>query len=222
MKSYKKLCLSILLLGFGRQLQSPPVLLENKMLKIADQAGFFNEALIDIKLAGKALVNFLKGNMFWNGIILTLDVITHDTIKNITIEQEISLYFKDPALIYGATYLVISHDHPQAQQFLTEEQKQYYTESEDIFTGSHAIHPLTGKELPIFISNYNEARYDSRASKAHLAIPAHSYGDFYFAKKYNLPIHLVITPTQHQIDVGFQATCIISWSIKRTLYCSIY
>lgn len=139
MKISKKLYLLFLLLGSTTHFQTAPAKLQNAMLKIADSAGFFNDALFDIKLVGKALINFLKGNSTWTGLLLHLKVITGDK------KGQISLLFKDIALIYGTTYVVISHNHPKVKEFLTVEQKELYNGVDDIFTGSYVIHPLTKK-----------------------------------------------------------------------------
>jgi len=212
------LALSLLLFGTPSSIQAKPVLLENAMLQIADQAGFFNDALADINLVGKALIDFLKGKSTWDGMILTLEVIT-DSNRN-----KLNLYFKQPALIYGATYVVLSHDHPHLRKYITAEQMPIYLESiknndlGDMFTGSYAIHPFTKEQLPVYISNYNTETYEVRALQAHLAIPAHTYNDFYFAKKYNLPMPIVLQPTQVQLDRNFKRADISYRGVLKSPY----
>ena len=182
--------------------QCPPVKLENTMFRTADEAGLFNNALPDINQVGQELITFIKGKAIWTGIILSTDIITDQKTNTI------SLYVKDPALLSGATYLVISHKHPNVKKYLTSKQKSLYLESlennqvEDFFSGSYALHPLSQEQIPVYISDYNNDTFETRTGHAHLAIPAHSHNDFYFAKKYNLPMHLVVKPTQEQIDRG--------------------
>ena len=195
---------SILFINSAYTTQTKPVILENRMLQIADQAGLFNDALPDINLVGKDLIDFLKGNSTWNGMLLTL-TITTDSKTN-----DLVLCFRQPALIYGATYVVLSHSHPNLKKYITKKQMPFYIDAlknnnlDDIFTGSYAAHPLTNEPLPVYISNYNAHTYEVRTNHAHLAIPAHAYNDFYFAKKYNLPMPLVLQPTEDQLDRNFK------------------
>ena len=58
-----------------------------------------------------------------------------------------------------------------------------------VFSGSYAIHPLTGKEIPIWIADYVLAGYGTGAV---MAVPAHDSRDFAFAKKFDLPIIQVV------------------------------
>lgn len=204
MKINKKLCLSLLLLSGYTQFKAAPIVLKNSMLKVADQAGFFNDALLPLKLVGKQLINFLKSLCIWKGIALTLQVFDGSKESGANNKKaDLTILFKDPALIYGATYVVISHKHPQAQNYLSHAQKSAYNENEDIFTGSYAVHPLTKERLPIYISDYVDSNYAMRTKHAYLAVPAHKHDDFNFAKKHNLPIKLIIQPTKDQINRNF-------------------
>ena len=60
-----------------------------------------------------------------------------------------------------------------------------------VFTGSYAINPVNGEKIPIYIANYILYEYGTGAI---MAVPAHDQRDFEFAKKYNLPIRIVIKP----------------------------
>lgn len=64
-------------------------------------------------------------------------------------------------------------------------------EKTGVFTGSYAINPINGKEVPIWISDYVLATYGTGAV---MAVPAHDERDFAFATKFNLPIERVIAP----------------------------
>jgi hypothetical protein len=219
MKISRNLCLSLLLLSCNAQFKAAPVMLTNSMLKVADQAGFFNDALLDIKLVGKELINFGKGNCTWKGITLTLEVFDGSKESGANNQMpDLNLLFKDPALIYGATYVVISHKHPQAQRYLSARQKAVYNETDDIFSGSYAIHPLTGADLPIYISNYANSNYAMRTGHAYLAVPAHKHDDFYFAKEHNLPITLIIQPTAEQVSRNFRKADLSYRGVLRSPY----
>jgi leucyl-tRNA synthetase len=113
-----------------------------------------------------------------------------------------------PDTIYGVTFLVISAQHPNLMEIVTEEHKKeveeflekvnsavgkeaLLLEKEGVFTGSYAIHPLTNEKIPVYVGNFVLADY---ASGMIMAVPAHDQRDFEFAKKYNLPIKVVIQP----------------------------
>ncbi len=105
--------------------------------------------------------------------------------------------------VFGVTFMVLAPESEYVQKVITEEQKsvvQDYldmvkrrTERERIsdrnvtgvFTGAYAVNPLTGKEIPIWISDYVLSGYGTGAI---MAVPAHDSRDYAFAKTFNLPI----------------------------------
>ncbi len=105
--------------------------------------------------------------------------------------------------IYGVTFMVLAPESEYVSRVTTEEQKEavaayldrckHRTERErqadtrktGVFTGSYAIHPLTGAEIPIWVSDYVLAGYGTGAI---MAVPAHDSRDYAFAKAFNLPI----------------------------------
>lgn len=114
--------------------------------------------------------------------------------------------------LFGVSFLAISPDHPLAvkaalndpdlKYFLDEFRHTKVAEA-DLATlekkghplSIHAIHPLSGKEIPIWVANFVLSSYGSGAV---MAVPAHDERDFHFAKKYHLPIIPVIEPADHQ------------------------
>ncbi len=66
-------------------------------------------------------------------------------------------------------------------------------EKSGVFTGSYAINPINGKEVPVWIADYVLATYGTGCV---MAVPAHDERDFAFASKFNLPIERVITDKQ--------------------------
>jgi len=106
--------------------------------------------------------------------------------------------------LFGATYCVMSPEHDLVLKITTpdkmDEVKRYQREcavkselertelnkeKTGVFTGSYAINPVNGKEIPIYISDYVLASYGTGAI---MAVPAHDDRDYEFAKKYNLEI----------------------------------
>ena len=127
------------------------------------------------------------------------------------IDKQLEVFTTRPDTIYGATYMVLAPEHPyvdelisgkdnedEIRDFIKKVRKQKEmertspeSEKEGIFTGSYAINPMTGKEIPIMIANYVLMGYGTGAI---MAVPAHDQRDFDFAKKYDLPIKAVIQP----------------------------
>lgn len=114
-----------------------------------------------------------------------------------------------PDTIYGVTFMVISAQHPRLMELVTKEQKKEVEEflkkiksvsekeleeleKEGTFTGSYAINPLTKEKVPVYVGNFVIAEYGSGMV---MAVPAHDQRDFEFAKKYNIPIKVVIQPS---------------------------
>ena len=105
--------------------------------------------------------------------------------------------------IFGVTFMVLAPESAYVREVTTPEQKEavekyldevkHKTERErmidkkvtGVFTGSYAVNPLTGKEIPIWVSDYVLAGYGTGAI---MAVPAHDSRDYAFAKKFNLPI----------------------------------
>lgn len=113
--------------------------------------------------------------------------------------------------IFGATFLVLSPEHPLSRELIVdlEEREELRgwiersivesrmrkdredVEKEGIDTGRKAVNPYSGEEIPIWIANYVLMEYGTGAI---MAVPAHDQRDFDFAKKYSLPIRVVIVP----------------------------
>ncbi|MDE7419645.1 MAG: leucine--tRNA ligase [Muribaculaceae bacterium] len=122
-------------------------------------------------------------------------------VKNSDIELEIFTTRADT--VFGVTFMVLAPESEYVKLLTTPEQKEavdaylnevkHKTERErqidkkvtGVFTGSYAINPLSGKEIPIWVSDYVLAGYGTGAI---MAVPAHDSRDYAFAKKFNLPI----------------------------------
>lgn len=125
-------------------------------------------------------------------------------------EETISVYTTRVDTVYGVSYVVLAPEHPLVEKIIEGKKeadavRQFVEEmrnvneldrtSEDVekvglFTGGYAIHPLTGEEVPIWVANYVLVDYGTGAV---MGVPGHDERDFLFARKYNLPIHVVVT-----------------------------
>jgi leucyl-tRNA synthetase len=139
------------------------------------------------------------------------------------------VYTTRPDTLFGATYLVISPEHPMAEklaiaQQLAEvkkyiEQAKLKTELErtglqkdktGVFTGSYAINPATGDALPVWISDFVLTSYGTGAI---MSVPAHDSRDWEFARKFGLPIREVIKSphdVQDEVFEGKDSLCVNS------------
>ncbi|TCS83779.1 leucine--tRNA ligase [Tepidibacillus fermentans] len=124
-------------------------------------------------------------------------------------DKKISVFTTRPDTLYGVTYMVLAPEHPLVPQLIAGKENEQTildfiedlkkvneitrtsTEEEKVgyFTGSYARHPLTGEDVPIWVANYVLMDYGTGAV---MGVPAHDERDFLFAKKYNLPIKIVV------------------------------
>jgi leucyl-tRNA synthetase len=124
--------------------------------------------------------------------------------------EELKVFTTRPDTLWGVSFMVLAPEHPLVNLITTDEyraqvkdyQLQATRQSEierlavdkektGIFTGSYAINPVNGEQIPIWIADYVMMGYGTGAI---MAVPAHDHRDFAFAKKYNLPIKNVIKP----------------------------
>ncbi len=122
------------------------------------------------------------------------------------------VYTTRPDTLFGATYMVIAPEHEATEKLTTEAQsaavKKYTADASmksdrdrqddrttktGVFTGSYAINPANGKQIPIWIADYVLASYGTGAI---MAVPAHDTRDFEFAQTYSLDIFPVVAPPQ--------------------------
>lgn len=124
--------------------------------------------------------------------------------------DSIEVFTTRPDTIFGVTFLVLAPEHPLVEKLVTAEarsavkayQEQSAQKSEmarqdqsksktGVFLGATAIHPFTGADVPIWISDYVMMGYGTGAV---MAVPAHDQRDFEFARHYGLPIRTVVRP----------------------------
>ena len=135
-------------------------------------------------------------------------------------EESLRVYTTRPDTLFGATYMVISPEHPYIDQF-KDELKNYdeimaYREMASkksdfertelakdktgvLLDGITAINPVNGKEIPIWISDYVLMSYGTGAI---MAVPAHDDRDWEFAKKFNLPMIQVVAKEGEEVDIN--------------------
>jgi len=131
-------------------------------------------------------------------------------------EGEIRVFTTRPDTLFGATFMSLAPEHPKALELTTSDRRAEIEafidkvkktdriartaddlEKEGVFTGSYCINPATGCKMPIYLANFVLVEYGTGAV---MAVPTHDQRDFEFAKKYELPLVVVIQPEGEQLD----------------------
>ncbi len=126
--------------------------------------------------------------------------------------DDIEVFTTRPDTLWGATFMVLAPEHPLVDQVTTQDQEQavrayqeqaqhmedIHREAADrektgVFTGAYALNPVNNQKIPIWIADYVMMSYGTGAI---MAVPAHDQRDFEFARKFNLPIVVVIQPPE--------------------------
>lgn len=123
-------------------------------------------------------------------------------------EQEIEVFTTRPDTIFGVSFLVLAPEHDLVQAITTKEQLANVTEYvqkatvrterermadvktvSGVFTGAYAVHPFSGKSIPVWVADYVLAGYGTGAV---MAVPGHDARDHAFAREFNLPIQQIV------------------------------
>jgi leucyl-tRNA synthetase len=127
--------------------------------------------------------------------------------------ESITVFTTRADTVYGATYMILSPEHPMLPDLVrgtafedsisafaqrmskTErfEREAAETEKEGMFTGKYAVNPFTGEDIPIWTANYVLMDYGTGAI---MGVPAHDQRDLDFARKYGLPVKVVVQPAR--------------------------
>ena len=135
-------------------------------------------------------------------------------------EEKLRVYTTRPDTLFGATYMVVSPEHPYIDKYKDEiknwdaivEYREMASKKSDfertelakdktgvLLDGLTAINPVNGKEIPIWISDYVLMTYGTGAI---MAVPAHDDRDWEFAKKFNLPMIQVVAKNGEEVDIN--------------------
>ena len=139
------------------------------------------------------------------GVEISFDISNHGLA-----EKEIRTFTTRIDTIFGVTFLVLAPEHPLVAELTAEDQRpavEAYinearktseidrlsteTEKTGVFLGSYGVNRVNGERVPIFISDYVLVTYGTGAV---MGVPAHDARDFVFARKYGLPVRIVVAP----------------------------
>ncbi len=133
----------------------------------------------------------------------------------------IRVFTTRPDTLFGATYLVLAPEHPLVDALTTPDRRSFVDAYRDgvasksdldrtdlaktktgVFTGGHAVSPVDGRKVPVWIADYVLMGYGTGAI---MAVPGHDERDFEFAKAFGLPIERVVAPTVEQAGEALEA-----------------
>ncbi len=177
-------------------------------LKITDYA---EELLADLeRIDWPEQVKTMQRNWIGKsrGVEMTFDIKTADGAP----AQPLAVYTTRPDTLMGVTYMAVAADHPLAKQAAeynaaladfcaecarggTSEAELATREKKGMPTGHLAVHPLTGREVPVYVANFVLMEFGTGAV---MAVPGHDQRDWEFATKYGLPIEAVIADENGQ------------------------
>jgi len=130
-------------------------------------------------------------------------------------DETLEVYTTRPDTLFGATFMVLAPEHPMVAKLTTDERREeveaYVTaaknksdlarqqskEKSGVFTGGHAINPVNGEKVPVWVADYVLWGYGTGAI---MAVPASDTRDFEFAKKFGIPIVQVVSPDGKPIE----------------------
>jgi leucyl-tRNA synthetase len=121
------------------------------------------------------------------------------------LDEDVPVFTTRPDTLYGATFFVLAPEHELVARIDSADVRDYVrrasakktaeraaaTEKTGVDTGLHAVNPVNGELLPVYVADYVLADYGTGAI---MAVPAHDQRDFDFASAFDLPIRHVVSP----------------------------
>ncbi|MHB8708601.1 MAG: leucine--tRNA ligase [Desulfuromonadales bacterium] len=130
--------------------------------------------------------------------------------------EQVRVFTTRPDTLFGATFMSLAPEHPLALTLTVPERRSEVEafirriqavdrlqrtsddfEKEGVFTGSYCVNPVSGREMPVYLANFVLMDYGTGAV---MAVPTHDQRDFEFARKYALPLQVVIQPAGERLD----------------------
>jgi leucyl-tRNA synthetase len=125
--------------------------------------------------------------------------------------RKLTVFTTRPDTTWGVSFVVIAPEHPLAAENATPEIKEYIRkasqkserertmegEKDGVFSGRYVTNPLNGQKVPLWVADYVLAHYGTGVV---MGVPAHDTRDFAFAKKYRLPVKVVISGGKEPLE----------------------
>jgi leucyl-tRNA synthetase len=132
------------------------------------------------------------------------------------LHDDVPVFTTRPDTLFGATFFVLAPEHELVARLADiaengDEIREYVrraatkktaeraaaTQKTGVFTGVHAVNPVNGERIPVWVADYVLTDYGTGAI---MAVPAHDERDFAFARAFDLPVRIVVKPTDREID----------------------
>ncbi|MEL7639409.1 MAG: leucine--tRNA ligase [Solidesulfovibrio sp.] len=143
--------------------------------------------------------------------------LSFDLAEPVDGETGITVFTTRPDTLFGATFMSLAAEHPLVPKLIAGRPQEAAVaafvegvrnmdriarggedlEKEGVFTGAYCVNPATGAQIPIYVANFVLMGYGTGAV---MAVPAHDQRDFEFARKYDLPLRVVISPEGRTLD----------------------
>lgn len=174
-------------------------------LRITNYADELLECLDQLSEGWPERVVAMQKNWIGKSVGMEIDFEVQD------LDQKIRVFTTRQDTLYGATFMSLAPEHPLVQKIIADNPKKQEIqqfiekvtkmdqisrtaeniEKEGMFTGKYCINPVTQEKMPIFIANFVLVEYGTGAV---MAVPAHDQRDMDFARKYDLPVRIVVEP----------------------------
>ena len=159
------------------------------------------------------LLDSIEGLQYWPEKVLTMQANWIGRSEGARVKfEDIEVFTTRIDTIYGATFVLLAPEHPlvsrfadqsdnpaafreKVARFRAQDRSARMTgevEKEGFFTGGYVTNPFTNEKVPVWIANFVLVEYGTGAI---MAVPAHDERDYEFARKYGLPIRVVVRPT---------------------------
>ncbi len=126
-------------------------------------------------------------------------------------DEDVAVFTTRPDTLFGATFFVLAPEHELVARIESDEVQEYVRqtaakkteeraaaeEKTGVFTGLHAVNPVNGERIPIYVADYVLMDYGTGAI---MAVPAHDRRDFDFARAFDLPVRHVVRPPDGEVD----------------------
>ena len=128
--------------------------------------------------------------------------------------EDVTVFTTRPDTLFGATFFVLAPEHELVARIESEEVQAYVrhasakkteeraaaVEKTGVFTGLHAVNPVNGERIPVYVADYVLTDYGTGAI---MAVPAHDQRDYDFAQTFGLPVRQVIRPSEGEVELPY-------------------
>jgi leucyl-tRNA synthetase len=129
-------------------------------------------------------------------------------------QEDVTVFTTRPDTLVGTTFFVLAPEHELVARIESEEVQAYVrhasakkteeraaaVEKTGVFTGLHAVNPVNGEQIPVYVADYVLTDYGTGAI---MAVPAHDQRDYDFAQTFGLPVRQVIRPAEGEAELPY-------------------